>query len=1486
MSRRVVLLLAVLAAFTYQAEGQQHQNLEKGFKPGQAYAFSDVDEVNLFNGNLNVSLPIGPTYKVGGNLSYGFTLAYAGNNWDYDQSAQEVRITDGPFQTVQTGFIRWAIPIRHNNAGMGWLFSMGRILSYIETRGEYPYPVYQSPDGAEHVLFPSLDGSAGIADVSYSRSGTYMRHKVLRDANGAVDGQELEFGDGTIKEFTAGGAIRKIRDRFGNAVNITEHAANAAGIPAPNATACGTSYKTRKVADPYRTHYLYYALTPGYAAFMPDRVCQASLAVYGGTANYLFTYVDRHISRQKAASPEPYYELDRPTPTVQVPLLTQVTLPYGTSYDLVYDIGKAQDGTGVRSDSTTIPAQVSDLADQLNPGSFSGHLVEMRMPTRGKYEWLYRRYIFPPDYESPTAPLDPEAKLPPSQSAGVWKRKKYVKDNDPDIWTYTSSFLNESMGRTVAVTTVAAPDGATTANYFSLWSWGGSRDDDYGLPYTRRPSLAGEDLNPRDGMYLSSRTTLPDGKKRVNYVRYEWDPTGSGVENSDTNRRVSGRLTVFEDQTTTKEVYSDFDGLGHYRTTTISASDGAVERVKRTNYNPTNPPNGERYVIPSLPWIIGSYDSVETTDRHPTTHATISQSKTEYCFDSSTGRLQRTRTLRGAVAGATDFLTVYRDEDENGQNVDGNVSQEDYAGGDQSLLPTGFNTCTGSFSTLTPWYRLHHTYSFGTLATTRYHGANFNMLDLSIEPSTGLPLVSLDSAGVAVHLRYDLLGRLTNVWPDGRAWSEYRYTEAEGTTGPNVVARQCPNGVTTCAGNPLTEAWYYYDLFGRMTQQRLRVLSTADTAEWATTWTEYEDGRQSAVSVVTGTPFGSAAPMPAGTKQTKWLYDILGRVTSVEQPDGAFTLFEYPNSRQTERSTLVALTTTTSDWVTTTETSDFLGRMVSVTEDAGPGKTNLTTLYKYDAGDRLIAVNDGEVAERNFWYDGAGMLTSEKHPENGITNYLYDSRGHAVKVRTDDCHFDLNYTYDVAERLVKVESRQDGGVTNCEADTWRPMKEFTFETNPAAADLGLGKLRSAARYNASAFGLVRVTETLSYGDDAGRVTEKQTAVEELSLENSTTIQTFGQSFQYDELDRIVDNIYPACNTTPCGQAPYDGLRTEYDERGVKSIVAGDYSSSGTFTPVAALATFKHAPNGLRVETAHANGVTEQVVPDPNGLTRPRQITFSGFSAACSAPSVTSNPVSQSLPYGGTVTLSVTAGGTAPFSYQWYEGTEAIPNATSSTFVTPAITAVRKFHVEVASGCGKVLSAEATLTPVANPPASLVATRQGTTSSISIQWTGSAGAAEYVVERRNAGPWAPIAITTAPSYVDPSCGTGAACAYRVRAITSGGAQSNPSNHDLATLITFTPVNVPSLVGYAHYEEVRAAVNAIRAAAGLTALSWEQIVPGNAPTAAGLIKGAHVLAMRGRMDEALQAHQIALSPYEDAVLTVFRFRHIEQLREKTQ
>src|SRR5437868_7843997 len=77
------------------------------------------------------------------------------------------------------------------------------------------------------------------------------------------------------------------------------------------------------------------------------------------------------------------------------------------------------------------------------------------------------------------------------------------------------------------------------------------------------------------------------------------------------------------------------------------------------------------------------------------------------------------------------------------------------------------------------------------------------------------------------------------------------------------------------------------------------------------------------------------------------------------------------------------------------------------------------------------------------------------------------------------------------------------------------------------------------------------------------------------------------------------------------------------------------------------------------------------------------VLFRSFSTGCSglasssagsvttAPSVTSQPGSQSVTAGQTATFSVSAAGTAPLSYQWKKNGAAVNGASSSTYSTPA-----------------------------------------------------------------------------------------------------------------------------------------------------------------------------------------------------------------------
>ncbi len=90
------------------------------------------------------------------------------------------------------------------------------------------------------------------------------------------------------------------------------------------------------------------------------------------------------------------------------------------------------------------------------------------------------------------------------------------------------------------------------------------------------------------------------------------------------------------------------------------------------------------------------------------------------------------------------------------------------------------------------------------------------------------------------------------------------------------------------------------------------------------------------------------------------------------------------------------------------------------------------------------------------------------------------------------------------------------------------------------------------------------------------------------------------------------------------------------------------------------------------------------------------------------PSITQQPQNQTVNVEQTATFSVTATGTAPLTYQWYQGTTAIGGATSSDYTTPTTTQANSgetFYVTVSNSAGTATSNTATLT-VLNPTSSV------------------------------------------------------------------------------------------------------------------------------------------------------------------------------------
>jgi len=81
------------------------------------------------------------------------------------------------------------------------------------------------------------------------------------------------------------------------------------------------------------------------------------------------------------------------------------------------------------------------------------------------------------------------------------------------------------------------------------------------------------------------------------------------------------------------------------------------------------------------------------------------------------------------------------------------------------------------------------------------------------------------------------------------------------------------------------------------------------------------------------------------------------------------------------------------------------------------------------------------------------------------------------------------------------------------------------------------------------------------------------------------------------------------------------------------------------------------------------------------------------------PQITTQPQPQAICAGAPLTLSVTVGGSGPFTYNWSKDGAPIPGATGATLQIASVSSASagSYKVEVANGCGTVVSSEAVVT---------------------------------------------------------------------------------------------------------------------------------------------------------------------------------------------
>jgi YD repeat-containing protein len=1452
--------VAVLTAATMFADGapSAQPNLARGINVNSVYRADGIETVNLFNGNLQLSIPLGISYPVGGNLSYQFMLVHNSKLWDYVEGLNNTEGTNECCDPIYTG----AYPNRSANAGFGWRISLGELHEFPQAPWMAPEMLaFEGPDGAAHVFDPNRSNDP---NVQYTGDG-------LRARRVTNLGWDIDLGNGTTYRFLKSGNLyflASISDAFGNAVTIVHSGADWI----VNDSAGRTHYVTSRSVAGQSTNY----------ANVIDTLDTMGFAASPGVPRrwkYRFQYSDAVAFQFGCGDNLPAHY----GATLMLPQLNSVSVEEGSSFaqtlfQFTYNTTRQVGGPG-----------------NCNPGT----IASVKLPTGGTLAYDYGLITIPTSYCDTSSWLSSSPAVTTKHAldgSGVeLENVEYVRAGEgypslqkaedgcaiqlPNSMTsprYSNAYRNRLK------VTVKKNGVAVSRHYFSTWAipFSVNANDPYypnpygfdagqfGLPLTRYMTAnAAMHVGPAFGQtpadpppldthrFLSSEALDTNGDVLQSaYVEYEdfFCPTcpitlryWGWQHRSESNcyRAENGNQPKCG-----QTVKTDFDGYGHYRTSTASTEFlppselslteiPAWYRTTTTNYNPGTDMYGRltpQAVVPSIapdqPWITGAYTSVTAAERDRSLDpagARVTSVRTDVVFDSR-GFLTKKRILAGSAPGVHDLLAVYSDVEPGGGSF-GNVTSEKYYGGDIHAVPAtpGNASCSSMPPADAPEFSIEHTHSHGVRKTSKYTCANFLLLDQDVDPS-GLIAVSRDSAGTPTSFSYDALGRVTWIKPSetiippqgetGPAALEYVYIPATAGTPPVVQMNARP--WHSPSGTALMQGELRFDAIGRLTLERMHM-----PAGWMQRQTFYDAmGRKSKVTEWD----------PAAGAATEFGYDSLDRIVSVKTPDLKIQTTAYPAGDRVQRTVSVATGAGTNEDATTVETYDAGGRLKSVKEASGIQGADVTTDYAYDLAGHLREVSTPAIVpidtpngpstvmvtqHRQFDYDNRGFLTSETHPEKGAsgkgTTYYsnFDSRGHlhnskegtAACTPVDTC-YDLELTYDGQERITRITDVNPNNPSGARRD----FKMFDYN----GSGYGLGRLASATRYNhlASA-GFFRVTDSYQY-TSSGIVAGKQTTVEQNDGFWFTN-QTFNQAFVYNDFGQMTGKVYPSLST--CSGCPARTVTAMYADGYLQSIPG--YASSLTYHPSGMLNTITHS----------AGGIVDTYERDDSGMSRPKAITFGNYQ--CVTPTAPVTPSSTTMCPGGNSSASVAEQSNVTYLWSITNGTLQSSPALSWVTFSAGSAGTTTLTVTVASECGTA-TGTASISVGGGPV--ITSQPSGTTTSgpgvtLSVSASGSGLTYQWY---QGTTPGSAISGATASSYTTPPIT--ATTSYWVKVMSGcGNVDSN------AATVTFSCVAPAITAQPAGTTTSGAAVTLSVSAtgAGLTYQWYQGTAPGGTAIAGG-------------------------------------------------
>lgn len=1559
-----VCLLAIFNTVKAQtvADGATPLGLSPG-APSGSYSLSDFDSVNLFNGSLNVHLPL---VKIAGRGGAGYTMS---------ARIEQKWLVDREFQGVGQPNLFTPNPNWWNIEGFVPYYSAGRL--EVRQAGSYEYSIlgscgyvhnqtltrltFTTPDGTEFELRDQLTN--GQPKQPTSCDPGFNRGKVFATSDGS---SAIFTSDADIKDYNYdnpanippsgdlitrdgthyridGGSVSWMRDRNGNKITFTyasDFSHRVTGI---------TDSLNRQVTISYATSVGSYDLI--------------ALKGFGGAPRTLKVYqsslhdaLRSDFSQLNLSQLFPELNGAYATPN-NPPVISAVELPNGQSYHFYYN----SYGELARVVLPTGGAIEYDYAAGLTDGAASGVIV---IPNN--FKSVYRRVIERRVYPDGATGTSFASRMTYSRPETTTSNAGYVVTDGYDA---SGTLLNRSI------------------HYFY-----GSARSSFNQQPTEYPGW-------EDGREYQTSVYAANGTTELRRVTstfaqraaVSWWTGSSAAEPPNDPRLTETDTTVVDTNQVSKQTFGYDDSVPFNNQNNVkeydlgSGSAGSLVRETRTTFVTSS--SYTDLGLLSLPSQVSIYDGggverARTTVEYDnytadSTHAGLVGRSGISGFDSSFGTSYGTR---GNATATTKYLlsssgsiTSYAQYDIAGNAVKaidarGNAVTIDFT--DRFGAPNGEAESNSGATELAG----QSSYAFPT-QVTKGGLTTFTQFDYYL----GRPVDSEDANGITSSGYYDdaldrptQMIRAVNGGVNTKSQATFSYDDTN-----HIITTTSDQ--TTYGDNAL-KSQVLYDGLGRATEKRQYEGGT----NYIAAQTQYD---------ALGRAYKSSNPFrPWQSESAIWTtsaFDAIGRVTSVTTPDTAVVNTSYSGNAVT----VTDQHDTTTTGHSRTSVTDGLGRLIQIYED--PSSLNYLTSYSYDTLDNLTSVSQG-TQTRTFSYDSLKRLLSATNPESGticygtvvssvcqtngydgngnllyktdargvLTTYAYDAlnrvtsrtysdstptvtyaydpniangKGRLSSVsssvssysygsydtlgrvltakQTISSHdYSMSYSYDLANHVISMTYPSGHTVTN-DYDSAGRLQDFTgtigdgfFRTYASSityASIGglqqeqfgtatavynkltynsrgqLSEIRAATSGNDTTFNRGKIVN--DYGTN-GNLKQQTTYVPNSDTNDSPT--SWYQQYSYDALNRLTQ-VHEYTGSTSLWQQTFG-----YDRYGNRTI---DYSNTTSSIPRPQF-TVDTSNNRLTVPSGQSGTMTYD---NAGNLTVD---TYSG--TAVSRAYDAENRMTSETTYSSVVAGSYSYDGDGHRVKRVVSGTETWQvYGVGGELIAEYSASGDPLYPQKEYGYrnGQLLITAESGVALGVAPTSLAETSAGSTS-ITLNWGATTGATNYVIERKQASTgYAYVANTSSTSWTN-SVSAGSAYLYRVCAANSSNVcTSSYSNIALGVAVSFTddPLyglsevsdpNSATTIKAAHINELRAAINAVRALAIVGNASYSH--PDPTPQVS-VVYVEDVRELRTALNEAMTVLHLDVEPFTDPTLvgvhedaahaTPVKAVHIRELRE---